>query len=370
MNITIIENHVISANTVRRKLTETLVADGYNITILTTGNSADLEMARRMGCEVIDVGASNTNPLRVVTYMSKLYFFLQKKKTDVCLTFTMRPAIWGNMVCRRLNIPVITNITGIGPLAESDTLAYKLARLLYRSSLKKTKVVFFQNKDDLGIFKSRNYVRAEQVQIIPGSGVDTDYFYPREKELSEKFIFLFIGRLIKDKGIFEFVAAAEIIKKQYPQVVCQIVGPYYDQNLKSNIISEKQIMYWLDEGIVHYMGAADDVRSFIAQADCIVLPSYREGMSNVLLEAAGMERPAIASDVTGCRDIITDNITGFLCKVKDAEDLAAKMIKMVTMTPDGRIAMGKAARVLIKEKFAKKIVLDAYSTEIQKIINK
>jgi len=369
MNIAILENHIISTNTVRRKLTETLIEKGYKVTVLSTGTDKELNFARKLGFDVINVGTSNTNPKEVLHYIKNVYKALKLINANLCLTFTMRPAIWGNMVCRILKIPVITNITGIGPLADSDSMAYRVARTLYRTALKKTKVVFFQNTDDLDLFRKKRFIKNEQVNIIPGSGVDVDFFSPIEKKnKEEKFVFLFISRLIKDKGILEYIAAAGYIKQHYPNVICQVIGPYYNQNLRDNIISEKQVMHWLDNGIVHYLGAAEDVRPFMAEADCIVLPSYREGMSNVLLEAASMRRPAIATNVTGCREIIVDNETGFLCKVKDAEDLAKTMIKMIQLDSTEREKMGKAARERVKEKFTKKIVIDAYLNHITAIL--
>ena len=370
MNIAIIENHIISTNTVRRNLTQALIEQGYAVTVISTGTIKELNFAKKLGFTVIDVGSSNTNPLDVMGYMRKIYSALRIIKADLCLTFTMRPAIWGNLICRLLRIPVITNITGIGPLAESTSTAYRVARVLYKGALRKTKVIFFQNQDDLKIFISKKFIENYQAQVIPGSGVDPDFFAPREKlNNEEKFTFLFISRLIKDKGILEYVAAAEKIKRQFPGVVCQVIGPYYYQNLKENTISEKQIMQWLDAGTINYLGAAEDVRPFIAESDCIVLPSYREGMSNVLLEACSMQKPIIASDITGCKEIIIDGKTGFLCKVKDADDLFEKMKKIINLSEKERQEMGKAGRKNIIENFEKKIVIDAYLKNIQTILS-
>jgi len=368
-NIVIIENHIISTNTVRQKLTEELIAQGYHVTVLSTGSEKELAAARRKGFKVIDVGTSNTKILDVVRYVRNLYREIKKADADICLTFTIRPAIWGNIVTRLLGVPTITNITGIGPLAESNSLIYKIARTLYRLVLKKTALVFFQNKDDLDVFISKNFVKPEQTQVIPGSGVDYEYFKPITRTGNEEgFVFLFIGRLIKDKGILEYVEAAKSLKENYPHMSCKILGPYYSQNLKENIITEKQILHWLDDGIVNHLGAADDVRPFIAEADCIVLPSYREGMSNVLLEAGSMGKPCIASDTTGCNDIITDHYNGFLCKVKNATDLALKMQQMMNLSEEERKQMGAHARARVIQKFAKKIVVDAYLDAISKLI--
>jgi glycosyltransferase involved in cell wall biosynthesis len=368
-NIVIIENHIISTNTVRQNLTLALMAEGYQVTVLSTGSEKELALARRKGFTVVDIGTSNTKPTEVLRYVVKLYQAIKKAEADICLTFTIRPAIWGNVVTRLLGIPTITNITGIGPLAESNSLIYKIARTLYRFVLQKTALVFFQNKDDRQIFLSKNFVKEQQTQTIPESGVDYEYFKPIPRtNKPEGFVFLFIGRLIKDKGILEYVEAAKILKDNYPDMQCQILGPYYSQNLKENIITEKQIVQWLDDGIVTHLGAADDVRPFIADADCIVLPSYREGMSNVLLESGSMQKPCIASDTTGCNDIIVDQHTGLLCAVKNAADLAIKMQQMMSFSEAQRQQMGINARERVIEKFAKKIVVDAYLSAIERLL--
>ena len=365
MNIAIIENHLISTNTVRRKLTQTLMEVGHKVTVLSTGTEADKAFSASLGFEVIDVGTSNTNPAEVLGYIKKIRAALKAVDAQLCLTFTMRPAIWGNMVSRTLGIPVITNITGIGPLAHSNSMAYRVARKLYRTALSKTKVVFFQNIDDRKIFEQKKFVRKSQAEIIPGSGVDVDHFLPQPHQNSNgNFVFLFISRLIKDKGILEYVSAATELKKRYPHVKCQVIGPYYNQNLKDNIISENQILGWHNEGSLEYLGAANDVRPFIAASDCIVLPSYREGMSNVLLEAASMQKPAIAANVTGCKEIIEAGKTGFLCKVKDAGDLLHFMEKMLHLSPEERADMGVAARERVKTYFDKRIVIAAYVRHI------
>lgn len=366
--LTILENTIFSTNTARLKLTQELIARGYDVTILSTGSDKEMAIARKRGFHIIDVGSSNTNVFHVFRYMSNLARELKRSRPDVCLTFTMRPAIWGNMITRLLRIPTITNISGIGPLAESESVAYRVARALYSFVLKKTEIVFFQNTDDRDIFLRKRFVTREQSKLIPGSGVDYTYYAPQvQKRNDGKFVFLFISRLIKDKGILEYVESAKQITRKYPEVVCQVLGPYYSQNLKENIITEKQIVQWVEPGYVNYLGAADDVRPFIAEADCIVLPSYREGMSNVLLEAGSMQKPCITTDTTGCNDIVVDGVSGFLCKVRDANSLMEQMEKMLNLTKADRKRMGESAREIMKTKFAKQIVVDAYINAIESV---
>lgn len=147
-----------------------------------------------------------------------------------------------------------------------------------------------------------------------------------------------------------------------------VMGPFWTQNLKNNTITQKQLQNWIDEGVIDYLGEKKDVRKYISEADCIVLPSYREGTSNTLLEAASMEKPAITSDTTGCREIVDDSVTGFLCKVKDEIDLAEKMEKMILLKPDERIEMGKQARLKIIREYDKQIVIRSYINAIKKAI--
>ncbi len=366
-NIVILENNIISTLTVRSKLTHVLIEKGFKVTILTTGTEQQLQKAKEEGFNVIDVKSGNQNPLDILRYMLNIRKAIKQSKADVCLTFTIRPAIWGNFITRQLGIPTITNITGVGPLFESKEPAYKFARLLYKISLKKTAKIFFQNNDDKELFIRNKFVKESLSSLIPGSGVDHEHFCPVDvKSTNDKFIFLFIGRLLKDKGIVEFIEAARLLKMEYGSIECRVIGPLWQQNLKDNTITEYQLRSWIDEGLIVYYGEVLDVREHIAKANCVVLPSYREGTSNVLLEASSMERPCIASNTTGCREIVEEDVTGFLCKVADVQDLFLKMKRMFLLSEENRIQMGKNAREKVKREFDKKIVIDAYLDAISK----
>jgi glycosyltransferase involved in cell wall biosynthesis len=366
--IAVIENGLFSTYTMRDGLMQFLLKEGYEVTILTHTNSF-VSQVEKTGLKVINIGSGNVNPVKVLKYIFNLYRALKRIEPDVCLTFSIRPAIWGNYITRYLKIPTVTNITGVGPLFTSKNLAYRIARSIYRPALSKTKKVFFQNFDDMDLFIENNFVRKEIAERIPGSGVDYLKFSPIDSNgrAHDHFIFLFIGRLIKDKGIFEFVEAARIIRKKYSNVLFNVVGPFWSQNLKSNTITQSDLQNWIIEGIIDYQGEKKDVRKFIADADCVVLPSFREGTSNILLEGASMERPIITTNTTGCKEIVDDEITGFLCNVKDSIDLARQMEKMILLSGEERTIMGKKARQKIIKEFDKKIVLDAYQKAIQNI---
>ena len=358
--IVVIENSLFSTYTMRDSLMKRLMKEGNEVYVLTHTNRF-ANQVEKTGIKVINIGSGNLHPVKVSRYIYQLFFHLKRIKPDVVLTFSIRPAIWGNFITRYLNIPTITNITGVGPLFTSSNIAYKGARSLYRIALKKTSKVFFQNFDDMELFIRHKFVSPERAERIPGSGIDYNRFSPiKIDKKNEPFSFLFIGRLIKDKGIFEFVEAARIIHESFPQVHFGVLGPFWNQNLKSNTITKSELQSWIDEGVIDYMGEKKDVRKFVAKADCIVLPSYREGTSNILLEAASMEKPIITSNTTGCKEIVEDGITGFLCEIKNGFDLAEKMKQMLLLTTEQRERMGKKAREKIIREYDKEIVLDAY----------
>lgn len=366
-NIAIIENNIISTLTVRSKLTKVLMDEGHQVTILTTGTEQQFQKAKEQGFEVININTSSQNPADILIYMKNVHQSLKKIKADVCLTFTIRPAIWGNLITRLLGIPTITNITGVGPLFESDRLVYRFARLLYKFSLKKTAKIFFQNKDDMSLFIENKFISKNRYALIPGSGIDHEYFKPIDTTIDDsKFVFLFIGRLLKDKGVIEFVESARKLKNEFNHLEFRIIGPLWLQNLKDNTITQQQLDSWINDGIINYIGEVSDVRNHIAAVDCLVLPSYREGTSNVLLEASSMERPCITCDTTGCREIVEDGKTGFLCKVADIDDLTEKMKKLILLPKETRIQLGKNARQKVVKEYDKKIVINAYLDAIEK----
>ncbi|MEO5648225.1 MAG: glycosyltransferase family 4 protein [Chitinophagaceae bacterium] len=363
--IAVLENGLLSTYTMREALMLRLRDEGHKVYVITHTNQYQ-KVVQEWGIDVIHVGFSNQNPIGVLRYIYRVYKSLKTIRPEICLTFSIRPAIWGNMVCRLLKIPTITNITGIGPLFDSKSFVYKIARFLYKLVLKTANKVFFQNVDDMNLFIRHKFVKPENAEMLPGSGVDPNKFIPLEaQKKTGTFVFLFIGRLIKDKGIYEYINAAKEIKEEFPNVIFQIIGPFWHQNLKTNLIKPEELQNWIDGAIIDYLGEKLDVRQYIADVDCVVLPSYREGMSNVLLESSSMERPCITTNVTGCKEIIEDGKTGFLCKVQDSHDLADKMRKMLALSREERIQMGRNGRKKIIKEFSKETVINAYLEAVQ-----
>ena len=368
--LVVIENHELGIYSIRHDLVMAL-AEKYDVSVLTemddSFKNGDLENIVRF----IDVGKSVMNPVTALIYNSRVRKALKEIKPDVCLTFTIRPAIYGNMVTSGLKIPTISTITGTGPLFDSKSLSYTIARQLYKWVLKKTRFVFFPNYDDLEAFIAAKYIKREQAKRVPGSGVNYEKFAPMPftRGNDGKFIFLYISRLIKDKGIIEYVEAASMIKNKFPEAEFHVIGPLWTGNKKSLTVTEKELGEWIEKKWIVYHDKQKDIRPYVANADCVVMPSYREGMSNVLLESASMARPLIATNVTGCRDIVEDGVNGLLCKVRDGKDLAEKMQQMMNIPVAKRESMGKKGREKMIREFDKKLVIQIYLQAIDEIAN-
>ncbi len=327
-----------------------------------------------LGVKHIDIFISNkgTNPIEDIKTIWQYYKIYKKLKPDIALHYTIKPNIYGTIGARLAGVKVINNISGLGTVFLNDSISSKIARNLYKIALIFSKKVFFQNPHDRELFIKNKLVKKSKTDLVPGSGIDTRKFKPLEKEnKGGKFKFLFIARLVKDKGIIEYVEAARIIKnlkfkiENYIDIEFQILGAFYPGN--PTAITKEQMGKWIEKGVINYLGVSDSVQDFIKKSDCVVLPSYREGLSRVLLEAASMAKPIITTDTPGCKDVVDDGINGFLCKVKDSKDLAKKMKKMLNLSKYERINMGKVGREKIINEFDEKIVIKKYLETIKLI---
>lgn len=273
------------------------------------------------------------------------------------LGFTIKPNIYGSLAARLLGIPAIANISGLGTAFMTPGLLTRFVAALYRFALKRTPVVFFQNADDRALFLAKVIVREDQARLLPGSGIDLDAFAPAPLPPGPV-TFLLIARLLGDKGVREFVAAALMVKRDHPDAAFQLLGAIDPGNRSA--IARDELDCWVADGAIDYLGHADDVRSFVRAASVIVLPSYREGLPRSLLEGAAMARPLIASDVPGCRDVVRDGVNGFLCPSHNPLALAEAMRKLIALPEDERRRMGVAGRALAEARFGIERVVDAY----------
>jgi glycosyltransferase involved in cell wall biosynthesis len=308
---------------------------------------------------------AGTSPVRDFILFLRYWRLLRRVRPAALLTYTIKPNIYGALAARMLGIPVIANVSGLGTaFIRTHWLTY-VAMALYRLAFAQVACVFFQNSEDRDLFIARKLVAPEKARLIPGSGVNLQYFSVREtpRTAEEPLSFVLIARMVADKGIGEFVAAARIVKASYPQVIFRLVGPHGVKN--QTAISAATLEAWAAEGVIEYAGESDDIRDTIARHDCVVLPSYREGLSRVLLEAAAMGKPLIATDVAGCRQVVTHGENGLLCPARDAAALATTMLAFIALSPTARAEMGRQSRRKAEREFDEQAVIAAYLEEIR-----
>lgn len=299
-----------------------------------------------------------TNPKEDIKLIKLYDKIIREINPDIILTYTIKPNIYGNYVASKYKIPVIMNITGMGTSLSTGKFKF-IIKKMYKYACSKSNTIFFQNKGNLNFFVKNNLVDLKKTKLIPGSGVNIDKFIPRQIEKKEnKIKFLFIGRLMKDKGIDEYLEVAKNITNKYKNTEFQILGSFEESKYKEILETNKNTR-------IKYLGKSNDVREEISQVDCIVNPSYHEGMSNVLLEAAAMGKPLIASDIPGCKEIIDDGVNGFLFEVKNVNDLEDKIIKFINLSNEKKVNMGKQSREKVLKEFDRNIVVNEY----MKVIN-
>jgi glycosyltransferase involved in cell wall biosynthesis len=281
------------------------------------------------------------------------------ERPDAIFSYTIMNNIFGALAARTLGIPFIPNVTGLGTAFLSGGFLQRIAEGLYRRAFRNLGVIFFQNEDDRDLFLERKLVTKLQARLLPGSGIDLTHFaatdYPTDSDAP---VFLMIARLLRDKGVLEYVEAARKVKSEHPSTHFQLLGAVDAANRTA--IDAATVTSWEEEGTIEYLGTADDVRPHIAAAHCVVLPSYREGAPRTLIEAASMARPLIATDVPGCRSVVDDGVTGYLCEVRDGDDLAKSMEAFLALPRPEKAQMGLAGRAKMATSFDQAIVVEAY----------
>ena len=367
---------IISANSAwnivnfRKGIVLKFIDNGFEVVIVST---MDEHVSRlyEFGCQHININidSKGMNPINDLYLIFQYLKIFNKIKPNIILTYTVKPNIYGSIAASFYSIPVVNNISGLGTAFIKGGLLGKIVSFLYKVSLKKSKCVFFQNNDDKKLFLRKKLVNKRQVDTLPGSGVNLEYYQLSNSNINnkykDKFVFLLVARLIWDKGIQEYVDAAKLIKKDCPKVKFHILG-FLDVDNQTAVL-KSDIDIWVQEDVIEYLGSADDVRDYIHKSDCIVLPSYREGTPRTLLEAAAMGKPIITTNVEGCREVVDDGINGYLCNVRDADDLAKKMKIILSMDYKDVVKMGLEGRKKMEIKFDEKIVIDKYMSIVRQI---
>jgi glycosyltransferase involved in cell wall biosynthesis len=316
----------------------------------------------------IPIKSKSVNPFGDIVTFLNFFKLLKKTKPDILLLYTIKPNVYGNFAAYLLGIKTISNIAGLGSLFINPGLVTKFAKRLYQLAMKVPAKVFFQNHEDMKMFIKEGLVLENIAERIPGSGVDLSRFTDSSNSVKEngKFVFLLLSRMLWDKGVGEYVEAAKLLLPKRADVEFQLLG-FLDSDNPQAISKTEMDRLTETEGII-YIGASDYVEDFIQEADCIVLPSYREGLPRSLLEAAAMGKPIITTDVSGCRDVVEDGFNGFLCRPRDSRSLFDKMEKMIGLDSKERARLGANGREKVIREFDQDIVSQKYIQAIEDIL--
>ena len=355
-------NDTTYAYKLRRELITQLVKTGYQVTVIAEILSYQKEL-EEIGCRLMDVqtGRHGTNVFQDVKLCWKYYGMIHECNPDLVLTFNIKPNIYAGLVCSMLKIPYLPNITGLGKPLGNPGLLQKLTTFLYKLGIGGASVVMFQNEGNEQFFREKKILpKKARTVLLPGSGVNLEQHslepYPSNAG-DGKWIFLTIGRIMHDKGIDEVICAAKQIKQEYPNVVFRLIGDYDDNY-------EEVIQQAVAQGVIEYVGAAEDVHAEIKASHATIHASYHEGMSNVLLESAACGRPVIATDVYGCREIFEEGVSGFGCKARDVESLVKGIRRFINLPYAQKVQMGLAGRRKMEREFDRNIVIEKYLEEI------
>lgn len=360
MKFLIVTNHSYMLWRFRKELIEQLQKSG-EVAISTpfVGHEDDF---KQIGCKCIktDLDRRSINPITDIGLFFNYRKILKEEKPDIVITYSIKPNIYASFLCRVFKIPYCVNVQGLGTAFQKKGIS-TIVTFLYKMALKKAKAVFFENDSNLGEFLKRRIVSQKQAVLLPGAGVNVGQYpqmpYPEE---TDGVHFLYLGRIMKEKGIDELFEAAVALKEKYPEKFHLDLVGFFEDEYKSRVEELEK------EGVVKFHGFQPEPTPFYTSAHCVVLPSYHEGMSNVVLEAASTARAVITSNISGCREGVEDSVTGFLCEKKNAEDLMHCMERFLNMTKQEREAMGIAGRKKVVAEFEKEMVVEKTVAEIMK----
>ena len=352
----------------RASLVRALQGAGHEVLAIAPPDDYSARLETELGCRYVPILMENkgTNPLKDAALTRRFYQIYRREKPDVVLHYTIKPNIYGSLAARLAGIPSINNVSGLGTVFIVKNLVSQVALQLYRFAFRFPAKVFFQNADDRQLFLDHGLIRSEITGLLPGSGVDTVRFRPAPQFTRQSpFVFLMVARVLYEKGITEYFEAASIIRQAVPGTRVQLLGGLDEAGGVG--VPRATFEEWLKSGDIEYLGRSDDVAAYLHRADCVVLPSYREGTPKTLLEAAAVGKPLVTTDVPGCRDTVQDGQNGYLCQVRSGADLAAKMLQVLHLPEADLQRMGQASRQLAETRFDEKLVLDQYLTAVGEV---
>lgn len=361
MKILVLANFGMGLFNFRRELLEELINQNNEVYI-SLPNDEYVPKLKSLGCKFVETHLERrgTNPVKDFKLLLKYIEIIKQIKPDVVLTYTIKPNVYGGLACQFTKTPYITNITGLGTSVENEGVIQKITLMLYKVGLKKASCLFFQNETNLKFFFDQKIVTGK-TRLVPGSGVNLEqHSFEEYPEDQEKNRFLFIGRMMKSKGIEELFQAAKIVKEKYPNTQFDLIG-HCEEDYHKQLIELHQL------GIIHYHGQQNDVHSFIKKSHATILPSYHEGTANVLLETASSGRAVLASRVPGCKETFDEEVSGLGFEVRSVDSLVETIIKFINLPYDQKRAMGIAGRQKMEYEYDRKIVINAYLNEINNV---
>lgn len=348
----------------RNELLTGLMAEGFEVVVSLPDDLKVKELTDE-GCRVVhtDINRRGVNPMQDMALFGAYKRLLKSEKPDIVITYTIKPNIYGGFAARLLRVPYISTVTGLGSTFERGGVLLKLIVAMYKISLKGCRCLFFQNEYNKGIFEKYG-IRGKKAVVVNGSGVNLEKHkfeeYPGHRDNVTRF--LYIGRLMKEKGTEELLYAAEKAHEKYGDKVSFAAVGYSEEDF------EDQVKEATDGGYFKTIPYQKDIHPYIKETDAVVHPSYHEGMSNVLMEAAATGRPVIASDINGCKEVVERDVSGYLCTPRDKESLYDAIEKFIELPLEKRADMGKAARKCVEQKFDRRSIILTYINEIKQII--
>lgn len=333
---------------------------GFDVLAVAPPDPAMEARLAELGCTfaAVPIDAKGLSPHRDLRTLAALYGVIRRHRPAAWLSWTIKPNVYGSFAAGWLGVPALPNVSGLGTAFIRRNLITTIAIALYRSGFRSAPTVFFQNPDDQAEFLSGRMVRPAQARLLPGSGIDAGHWSPPPGGRPPLRHFLMLARVVADKGVREYVEAARQIRVRWPDARFRLMGETGVANRTA--IPQAELESWIAQGLIEYLAPVADVRPAIAEADFVVLPSYREGMSRVLLEAAAMGRPIVTTDVSGCRDIVTDGINGYLCAPQSADSLATALARAAETGDPEWHRMGQAGRARILAEFSQRKVSELY----------
>jgi len=350
----------------RRGLIERFLELGYEVVVVAPDKDYSSRL-KEIGCTTMLVRLDNKglNPLRDLSTIFHLWGIYRKQQPAFAFHFTVKSVIYGTIVGSLLGVRCVNTVTGLGTAFIGNRWSRKIVGTLYKCIKERAQWTFFQNKEDFKLFRENRYVRSDRASVVAGAGINLTQFAFSPSEPNSFFRFLYLGRLLFDKGLLELKEAAKQITESRSDVRVQILGPIESKN--PTAVSSTILNAWIAEKSIEYLGQTDDVSEFIVKANCVVLPSFREGTPRSLLEAAAIGRPIVATDVPGCREVVIDEKNGFLCQPGSVKELVEAMQKMLNLTHEQRLAMGQAGRQIVEDSYSEQKVIDSYLSLVQRI---